>query len=200
MKECQTCRVELVVGDNCSEASYRRRYSYCKPCTNAQAAKWRAANRDKQREIDKAWRSRNLEQSREKSRRWNKDNPERRAANQKAYVERNADGVKQMRKEWSRKNPEKILLSAAKARAKIKGLTFDLAISDIIIPEVCPIFKTEFWMGQGRSDNSPSLDRINPNLGYVRGNVQVISWRANRLKSNATREDIRMLHEWFEAQ
>lgn len=36
----------------------------------------------------------------------------------------------------------------------------------------------------------PSLDRINPDRGYVPGNVQVISFRANTLKNNATREEL----------
>ena len=35
-------------------------------------------------------------------------------------------------------------------------------------------------------DNSPTLDRIVPELGYVPGNVAVISWKANRLKGNNT--------------
>jgi hypothetical protein len=44
--------------------------------------------------------------------------------------------------------------------------------------------------GIGVNDNSPSLDRKTPELGYVRGNVAFISTKANRIKSNATTEEI----------
>lgn len=78
------------------------------------------------------------------------------------------------------------LLSAAKCRAKEQGLEFNLDISDIVIPEFCPILgiKIQVSSGRGPTDCSPSVDRINNNLGYVKGNVAVISFRANSLKSN----------------
>ena len=46
--------------------------------------------------------------------------------------------------------------------------------------------------------SSPSLDRLVPALGYVKGNVQVISWRANKLKGEGTAEDHRLIAEWME--
>lgn len=49
-------------------------------------------------------------------------------------------------------------------------------------------------------DNSPSLDKLIPDLGYVKGNVAVISWRANRFKSDGTLEEIRMIADWMESQ
>lgn len=59
-------------------------------------------------------------------------------------------------------------------------------ISDIIIPETCPMLgiKLEFGFDkQGGNFNSPSLDRIIPELGYTKGNVMVISKRANMIKT-----------------
>jgi len=70
------------------------------------------------------------------------------------------------------------LYNAAKSRAAIKGREFDIELSDIEIPELCPVFNTPLV--------SPSLDRIDSSKGYVKGNVRVISKRANQLKSNAT--------------
>ena len=37
---------------------------------------------------------------------------------------------------------------------------------------------------------SPSLDRIKPHIGYIRGNVRVISYQANRIKCDCTDPDI----------
>jgi hypothetical protein len=42
-------------------------------------------------------------------------------------------------------------------------------------------------------DNLPTLDRVDPVCGYVPGNVWVISWRANRLKQDASLDELRML-------
>lgn len=61
----------------------------------------------------------------------------------------------------------------------------DAELSDIQIPELCPVFKTPMV--------SPSLDRIDSSKGYVKGNVRVISKRANQLKSNATVEEMEMV-------
>ena len=47
---------------------------------------------------------------------------------------------------------------------------------------------------------TPSLDRINPKLGYVKGNVQVISWRANNIKRDATAEELRLVADFVARQ
>jgi hypothetical protein len=49
-------------------------------------------------------------------------------------------------------------------------------------------------------DTSPSLDKINPELGYVPGNVAIISYRANRIKNNGTAEEHRLIADWMDAQ
>lgn len=71
-----------------------------------------------------------------------------------------------------------------KKRARDKGLEFNLDASDLIIPAVCPIFGTPLAFSTDKFDpNQPSMDRINPKKGYVKGNVCVISLRANKIKS-----------------
>lgn len=75
----------------------------------------------------------------------------------------------------------------AKRRAREGKLPFDLEPNDIQIPEVCPVFQWKLVIGDGASqDASPSLDRIDPDKGYVKDNVWVISHLANRIKNNAT--------------
>lgn len=46
---------------------------------------------------------------------------------------------------------------------------------------------------RGGRSNSPSLDRLVPSIGYVRGNVAVVSWKANRAKNNLTARELRHL-------
>lgn len=79
------------------------------------------------------------------------------------------------------------LLKWAKDRARRKGLEFDLTVDDISIPNLCPVLKVPLCTNSSRPCGfSPSLDRIDPTKGYIRGNVIVVSYRANRLKSDAS--------------
>lgn len=85
-----------------------------------------------------------------------------------------------------RQRPEQELCYAARRRAKARELEFNLTPDDIFIPDACPILGIPLVPGKGKShDSSPTLDRINPDRGYVVGNVLVISHLANRLKSDA---------------
>lgn len=82
------------------------------------------------------------------------------------------------------------LMDAARRRAATRGVPFDMTIKDISpFPEFCPVL-THIrlnYLGTGvHQDDSASIDRILPERGYVRGNVRIVSWRANRLKSDAT--------------
>lgn len=76
----------------------------------------------------------------------------------------------------------------ARYRAKEISVPFSIEREDVIIPEVCPVLGIPIILDSGRLNggmqchNSPTLDRLIPELGYVRGNVQIISWRANDLK------------------
>lgn len=93
------------------------------------------------------------------------------------------------------------MFSRAKKRAKETNVPFTITKEDISVPDVCPVLgiPLEFGGGTGVENraNSPSLDRIIPELGYVPGNIAVISYRANLLKSNGTLEEHKMLVEWL---
>lgn len=101
-------------------------------------------------------------------------------------------------KAWRSREPERVLYSLAKQRAAKRGLAFTIEPSDIVIPERCPILGIPLVKGVGRAHHgSPSLDRIDNTRGYEKGNVMVISHRANHLKSDATAEELALLVKFF---
>lgn len=89
---------------------------------------------------------------------------------------------------------KKALVRAAKARAKKKGIPFDITIEDFTLPEKCPLLEIPLTVGYGSSqENSYSLDKIIPEVGYIKGNVWVISNKANMIKSNASLKELQLL-------
>ena len=99
-------------------------------------------------------------------------------------------------------DPRQNMLWCAIRRAKKRGFPCNIGIDDITIPDRCPVFGTVLAINSGHrgaADNSPSLDKIVPERGYVQGNITVISWKANRLKSNATLKELRALVRYLEA-
>lgn len=99
---------------------------------------------------------------------------------------------------WRSENVAKAMLSRAKSRSKNKNLDFDLVLEDVNIPELCPILGIKLEMAKGiASDNSPSIDRLDSSKGYTKDNIIVCSYRANRIKSDSTIEDIEKLYIWY---
>lgn len=80
---------------------------------------------------------------------------------------------------------------SAKHRAKAKGLVFDIKPEDIKIPDTCPLLDIPIKKNKGTlCDTSPTLDRLDPLVGYTIDNIWVISYKANRCKSNLTLEEL----------
>lgn len=95
-------------------------------------------------------------------------------------------------------NPVSLLLAAAKRRAKLNGLEFNITHEDIQIPQFCPVIGIPLITNAKRqNDNSPSVDRIDNTKGYVKGNVRVISWRINQRKSDMTISEILALADYI---
>ena len=89
---------------------------------------------------------------------------------------------------------ESQMLADASKRARGKGIPFDITVEDIFIPEFCPVLGIPIIKNNNKtSPNSPSLDRIDNTKGYVKGNVCVISWRANKLKGESTIDEMKMI-------
>ena len=92
------------------------------------------------------------------------------------------------------------------SNAKRCGVPFGFASAgefvsylDEIAPSKCPVFNKKLFAGEGKHhDMSPSVDKIIPSRGYVRGNIQVISYLANRMKNNATPTQLKQFSQWIE--
>ncbi len=112
---------------------------------------------------------------------------------------KNIEHNREYQNQYQRNNLEKIIWNAAKQRARKQGIPFNIEVSDVIVPDTCPVLGFHLERTpKAAGPNSPSLDRIKPELGYVKGNVEVISQRANLLKSNADIDDLKRLIEWME--
>ena len=104
-------------------------------------------------------------------------------------------------RKWRNKHPIRAMLARAKRRAIRAGVAFSISEKDIYVPRKCPILGVQLIRAKKRMRwNSPSLDRIRPALGYVLGNIQVISMRANTMKNNATTKQLRRFANWVDAQ
>lgn len=106
---------------------------------------------------------------------------------------------------YTRLDQRRKMLYAARHHAKEKGVQCSLSIEDIVIPSHCPVLGLELKakVGHGRPNcrdlaSSPSIDRVVGALGYIPGNVNVISTRANHLKSNGTLEEFQAIFRYMQ--
>ncbi len=108
---------------------------------------------------------------------------------------------------WGQKEKTDLYLSqrikfrAKKANAIHTGYTWDIEFGDLVWPTHCPILGIELdYFAETAQENSPSFDRIDSNKGYVKGNVIIVSWRANRIKNNGTAEEHTKIAEYLTKQ
>lgn len=99
-----------------------------------------------------------------------------------------------IRRHTNLKALKKSLLRSAKKRAKDKNLDFNITINDFELVNICPLLKIPLTSNlEVALNNSYSLDRIDNSKGYIKGNVWVISKRANVLKGDASLEELELL-------
>ena len=135
-----------------------------------------------------------------KAKEWRAANKEHLSEYQRRYL--SSPEIRERMRTWQRNyianNPERRMVNSAKRRALKLGIPFALSWKDIVIPKLCPVLGIPLVAGKGfRENGSPSLDRIDNDLGYVPGNVIVVSWRANALKRDATIKELQMLADFY---
>lgn len=92
------------------------------------------------------------------------------------------------------------LFRNARSRATKNNLEFSIIESDIVVPEYCPILGMKLQENiLSAKSNSYSIDRIDSNKGYVKGNIHVISHRANQLKSDGTIQELEALLSYLKS-
>lgn len=99
--------------------------------------------------------------------------------------------------DWTKVPWERKILNRARSRARREGIQFNLTIEDIVIPSTCPVLKVP--LAYNDKDYTASIDRVVPEKGYTKGNVAIISAKANRIKDNATYTEIIQLARYMKA-
>lgn len=97
-------------------------------------------------------------------------------------------------------DPRPQMIGNARQRATRAGVPFSITVDDITIPTHCPVLGIPLARRMGRQggcDSSPSLDRLVPELGYTPDNIIVLSKRANRLKNDATLDEVERIADWL---
>ena len=115
----------------------------------------------------------------------------------KAY--RKSGRAKSVSRQWRYDNPAKTLLYAARRRAKRDGVPCTITEEDIVIPEFCPVLGIKLAGGRGKIGplpSAPTIDKIDPKLGYTPMNIQVISHKANIMKNNASVQELVSFAHW----
>jgi len=94
---------------------------------------------------------------------------------------------------------EKYMLARIRSNAKKTGIEVTITEADLSVPEYCPVLgiKLDRHATRKTRSNAPSVDRIDNNKGYVPGNVVVVSLKANRIKNNATVDELEKVLNFY---
>lgn len=160
--------------------------------------KWRNKNRKRMRAMVKSWQSRNPEACKKHAKTSYRRHKEKRLNHQREWYLRNKKAIQRRQQILRFKEPEMRMFHSSKCRAKKHGVPFSISVKHIIIPKRCPALGIKLKINNSHAkDSSPSLDRIIPSLGYVPGNVIVISHRANRIKNNSSIGEFLMMAQFL---
>ena len=124
---------------------------------------------------------------------WKKDNKDKHNSYYRKYYSKNKETLIAKALSIHKSFPEKAKLKSIKAKCKKQNLPFDLDLDWITNskPALCPVLGIQIT-GESR-ELSWELDRLVPSLGYVKTNCRWLSGRANRIKADATLEELERL-------
>ena len=149
-------------------------------------------------EYNKQWRTTNKFKIKKANHDWYSNNRQRVLAQTTEYQREHKQRIRVNYEANKLANPIKELIRGAKSRAKKKGIPFNITQDDLFVPTHCPVLGIPLITTFGEStDNTPSIDRIIPALGYVKGNVIIVSKLANRIKTNATPDQIQAVATFY---
>lgn len=192
---CRTCKKEKPLSEFNKDKRHSSGYAtQCKECKRAyDRARYEKIKNDpefhsKKLQHEKKYRESHKEQIHKYSSEYNM-RPE--------VIERKATWYQEKMSKMTIEERLKLMVKRAKDRAKLKNVEFNITWEDIEYIDICPILEIPLNWGEtsnegGRNIDTPSLDRINPSLGYIKGNVKIISTLANMMKSSANREQINL--------
>jgi len=172
-KRCQVCRQKYqIYANNFKQNSPEK--------LQASKQRYRNKNLDKIRERQRLSKAKSRKENYEAYKNWRKE-----------YTDKNHERLLQYDKNRTINRPEYFLFSSARQRARKSGLEFTITEEDIKLllqnTERCILRNVQFQKGSNNKahDNSPSIDRIDSSKGYTKENIQIISYRANLIKSNS---------------
>jgi len=179
MKTCTKCKTTKSFSGFHKDSNTKDGYRpHCKPCRSASDIEYY------DKKLEEGGKTRRIPLS-------EKEKIENQKARRRKHYRKNKSKEKDAAAKWAKRNPKKDLLNKAKGRAKKKGVAFEISEDDFDMPEECPLLEIPLYKGDGSvCDNSPTLDRKVPKKGYTPENVWIISNKANRIKTNATCEEI----------
>jgi len=171
--------------------------------------RWRQRNKEKSANIDKKYRDTHLEECNERNKKYVKPYSDFSDEMKKRKEENQRNRLEVMFSAGGEKAKQYIadrLIRASRHRAKKRGIEHTLLKGDIVIPEMCPVLNVPIYIQQGLNEEvvgdklnySPQLDRIESSKGYTKDNVIVVSAKANRIKSNASPEEILLVANFYQ--
>ena len=186
LKTCSRCKQSKTLDYfNSNKSKKDKKCIYCKECVKIDTLN----RRDKKKVYDKLRAKTRTDEDKQKRRDWANNN----------YLRKKLTNPEKHKEElfkkklYRDKNKAQYIYTATRRKAKSENIPFNLEISDIIIPEYCPILEIKLEIFESKDNlNGPSIDKIIPNLGYIKGNIRIISRKANMMKLNASPEELKL--------